>query len=181
MELGETKQGFEIGFTRNGRHIWQACEICGKQRWVRLENGEPGSKHCRGCAYKGKKSYAWKGGRIKNGYGYIRIWISLDDFFYQMTDKGGYVLEHRLVMAKYLSRCLLPWEVVHHKNGVRDDNRIENLELLPALKFHLVDSSTKSRIRQLEKRVTLLEAENALLKAQGVEQNEWRGTISGYV
>jgi len=43
--------------------------------------------------------------------------------------KGQYVFEHIIVMERALSRYLLPTESVHHRNGVRDDNRPENLEL----------------------------------------------------
>jgi len=42
---------------------------------------------------------------------------------------GNYVFEHVLVMEELLGRYLLPGENVHHRNGVRDDNRPENLEL----------------------------------------------------
>lgn len=44
--------------------------------------------------------------------------------------KDGTFLEHRLVMSKKMSRPLLPNEIVHHINGIRHDNRPENLELL---------------------------------------------------
>lgn len=65
-----------------------------------------------------------QGGRWKTIHGYI--WLTL-------PGSGRRLAEHRWVMEQHIGRRLLSHETVHHKNGVRDDNRIENLELWVSL------------------------------------------------
>jgi hypothetical protein len=78
---------------------------------------------------RGEHSSHWKGGRILNKDGYMRSWISSSDPMFVMADSTNYVLEHRLVMARSLGRPLGRHETIHHINGNRADNRIENLQL----------------------------------------------------
>lgn len=71
----------------------------------------------------------WKGGRCEGGHGYIMVLVEPDSPFASMRNSGGYVMEHRLVMAQHLGRPLQPYETVHHKKNIKDDNRWEELEL----------------------------------------------------
>lgn len=71
----------------------------------------------------------WRGGRLVTGDGYIQVQVQANDPMACMRQRSGYVLEHRLVMARAIGRPLSPSETVHHINGDRTDNRIENLQL----------------------------------------------------
>ena len=99
----------------------------------------------------------WKGGKYKNSQGYICIYIEQTDPYYSMRNRKTYILEHRLVMAKHLGRCLESWEVVHHKNHIRDDNRIENLELCKTSE-HQTITLLETEIKKLRKEIMELKS-----------------------
>ncbi len=75
----------------------------------------------------------WKGGK-KNIDGYIWIYSPNHPKAYN----GIYVFEHRLIMEKHLKRFLNDSEVVHHVNGIKDDNRLFNLKLFPSQRAHTI-------------------------------------------
>ncbi len=83
--------------------------------------------------FKGDKNPRWNGGikRPRSGY----ILIASPDHPY--GGKGKYIQEHRLMMEQHLGRYLKPEEIIHHINGIRSDNRIDNLMLFPSNSAHV--------------------------------------------
>jgi hypothetical protein len=63
---------------------------------------------------------------VRHKAGYVMVWAPEHP---RSRNNARYVFEHILVMEKTLGRYLVEGESVHHRNGVRDDNRPENLEL----------------------------------------------------
>lgn len=186
--IGDRVSSKSLGYKTAGFVAWVACPVCGGERWLRLKKGETISscRKCRVCSCKsrrGENNTFWQGGRHQDSRGYTLIWLAENNFFYPMANISGYVFEHRLVMARHLGRCLHRWEFVHHKNGIKTDNRVENLEVVGSLYEHSLDHSkgyrdgywkglhdgqatktnqVEDRIKVLEARITLLEAERVL-------------------
>lgn len=106
------------------RHCRKAIlEMGGKIRPKAFEKG----------GLSGNRNHRWNGGRNYDDDGYILVWMP----DHPRSTKAGYIREHRLVMEEMLGRLLEQQEVVHHKNGKKDDNRPENLEVFPTNGEHL--------------------------------------------
>ena len=118
--------------------IQRCCLTCKENERVRVTTVREAIKigtlsgECRPCVAKkkgraqptGSTAYNWKGGRRLSAECYVMVRCPKHP-----AAQNGYVQEHRLVMEQFIKRCLLKGETVHHKNGDRADNAIENLEL----------------------------------------------------
>lgn len=107
------------------------CE-CGCSQEIELKNCRGQPKHfAKGhnvvnFVKHGPEHPSWKGGRRYDKDGYVMVWHPN----HPRNIYGNYVHEHILILEKYLGRYLADGELAHHINEIKDDNRIENLQLM---------------------------------------------------
>lgn len=83
-------------------------------------------------AMSGNGNPRWKGGKRKDKTGYLIVYSPNHPYA-----RRRFVREHRLVMENYLGRILLPTEIVHHIDGDKANNHIDNLLLFKSNKEHV--------------------------------------------
>lgn len=116
--------------TPYGHPRWECVCDCGTERVLLSSTLRSGKSRSCGCykderntnAVKGPAHPNWNTGKHINQRGYVVLHPGLTG-----TGKSRY--EHHVVMEQHLGRAMFPGETVHHKNGIRSDNRIDNLEL----------------------------------------------------
>ena len=147
----------------NLRRVAISCLGCSDLRWI--------ISSCLTQIRRGKRKYCWKCicakratkdvsgvGRRYNTQGYVvRSKCSFTEEELKIVEsmmryedrrkRTRSVLEHRVVMALHLGRPLLKMEVVHHRNGIPDDNRIENLEVLTPNEHSKTHLKTREQLR----------------------------------
>jgi len=144
----------EIGRLSARRTKYNSCPKCGGSKFYTR-------KLCRSCENKRRAEFqtgpgnpAWKGGKTHNN-GYVYVLADRPD------KKHRYQAEHIVVWEKANGELPEGW-VIHHLNGVRDDNRLENLAAMPR-KHHsprLVVEPYQQRIQQLEAELSILAPTN---------------------
>ncbi len=149
------------------------CAVCGKPMRVWRSKAKRAKlpitcgKECRAKGMRGPRNPHWKGGYTDSRSGYRLLntdHLPPEDLRLLPEPPPRQIPEHRLVMARSLGRPLATKEHVHHINGDKLDNRLENLTLM--------DWATHSREhRAVLRRLAILETENRALRSALAESH----------
>ena len=127
------------GVSRSYQYSVFECGVCGKRIEKIRKDGIKAQACSHKCARTGKERGAYK----------ERVEISEYLYLYlpkhPNATKSGYVAEHRAVVEKILGRYLKKKEVIHHINGNKHDNRLENLEVMTASEHNTLHAIKRKR------------------------------------
>lgn len=115
--------------------IKKICKFCKSIFYVhpyRKDDAKYCSRKCGSSDKTGSKHNAWKNGKNLMTHGYIRIRIN-----------KKYVYEHRYIMEKYLERPLKRNEIIHHIDGDKTNNNINNLKLMTKNKHDAMEANKR--------------------------------------
>jgi hypothetical protein len=101
---------------------WTPCIDCGRSGPAKNLR----CNRCEGLNRRGINHHQYTTGKNINNHGYVILTGKHD---HPNSYSNGSMLEHVFIVSEDIGRALLKGEMVHHKNGIRTDNRIENLEL----------------------------------------------------
>jgi hypothetical protein len=99
--------------------------------------GENNPKY--GIHLYGDKNPHWKGGEMLDKDGYVLV----KKRDHPRCNAIGYIRKHRLVYEEYHKCVILSWAAIHHINGIKDDNRIDNLELMSKVNHTRLESNKR--------------------------------------
>ena len=126
-------------FFKSGRKSykrWEQTKFCSLSCYQSQRKGV--SRPYMWGRFLAEKSSNWRGGRYKSdGY----VWVYCPE--HPTAKDKRYVLEHRLIVEKFLGRYLKKAEFVHHKDGKRDNNKLNNLVLLNAGEHSILHSKDR--------------------------------------
>lgn len=172
LKVGDRYRARDIGLEKYRKATlleWIECPICKEKRWVKVEHNKVIALYCHKC-----------GGAKKEGViskqGYREIWTPPTSPFAKMRNARRRIAEHRLVMAKYLNRCLKTYEVVHHIDHDKLNNDITNLKLISSNGPHLAITILENKVKRLKKKNQLLKEKINELKAKIME---YKNTSTG--
>lgn len=126
-QVDEAGQWWYVARNYRSRAYPRECEECGSTFYSRKSDG---TRFCaKRCGLVGGRHPTWRGGKTMQK-GYVLVRVRDDDLAASMRHMRGYVPEHRAIVARALGRALQQSEHVHHINGDKSDNRLENLQIL---------------------------------------------------
>jgi HNH endonuclease len=171
-----SKECFDEWQARN--RVVLTCEVCGSKFERQLSHTRTTTKWCsRQCRAIAETKTAvpgrWHNGKPvrKNADGYLYVW----EPDHPDAHARGWMLEHRLVAEQKYGHRIPPDVDIHHVNGIKDDNRPDNLVALdPETHTQITLEESSMRRRAAQKRIRELEADNARIIALEAELTELR-------